>query len=287
MDKLNTVSYDQFIDIPSLDSSAKIIFSEKVYNYLKKLIQETKFTEAEKGCYIVGRKSTSEKGKLCFYFDFYSSKFKTVDGNYVDGAVEPSDDNITELINELEKYDASGINACVMHFHTHNLNEIYSAYSDQDFGVYATMKHRLKCNVLGLLAAPHKELKNETFEISAVIAEYPKIVENRGCANFYLIPNLYYCKGGNIMQIGTYPKNNVSPKTDVTEISRRDRFVQNYREWRGSEMVSGLGKNPITMLPIVDKNVGYIDVNNSLVFSDENLSLEVPTLTSNTNRIGL
>ena len=65
------------------------------------------------------------------------------------------------------------------------------------------------------------------------------------------------------MQIGTYPKNNVSPKTDVTEISRRDRFVQNYREWRGSEMVSGLGKNPITMLPIVDKNVGYIDVNNS------------------------
>ena len=89
------------------------------------------------------------------------------------------------------------------------------------------------------------------------------------------------------MQIGTYPKNNVSPKTDVTEISRRDRFVQNYREWRGSEMVSGLGKNPITMSPIVDKNVGYIDVNNSLVFSDENLSLEVPTLTSNTNRIGL
>lgn len=61
MNKLNTVSYDQFIDIPSLDSSAKIIFSEKVYNYLKKLIQETKFTEAEKGCYIVGRKSTSEK----------------------------------------------------------------------------------------------------------------------------------------------------------------------------------------------------------------------------------
>ena len=33
MNKLNTVSYDQFIDIPSLDSSAKIIFSEKVYNY--------------------------------------------------------------------------------------------------------------------------------------------------------------------------------------------------------------------------------------------------------------
>ena len=52
-------------------------------------------------------------------------------------------------------------------------------------------------------------------------------------------------------------------------------------------MVSGLGKNPITMLPIVDKNVGYIDVNNSLVFSGENLSLEVPTLTNNTNRIGL
>ena len=44
MDKLNTVSYDQFIDIPSLDSGAKIIFSEKVYNYLKELIHETKIT---------------------------------------------------------------------------------------------------------------------------------------------------------------------------------------------------------------------------------------------------
>ena len=37
----------------------------------------------------------------------------------------------------------------------------------------------------------------------------------------------------------------------------------------------------------MERIIMHIDVNNALVFSDENLSLEVPTLTSNTNRIGL
>lgn len=65
MDDIQTVSYDQFVDIPSLGGKSKIIFSEKVYDYLNSLINQTKMEGAEKGCYLVGRKSISENGSLC------------------------------------------------------------------------------------------------------------------------------------------------------------------------------------------------------------------------------
>lgn len=41
-DVLNTVSYDQFDDIPSLKNNAKVIFSEEVYNNLCSLMDNTK-----------------------------------------------------------------------------------------------------------------------------------------------------------------------------------------------------------------------------------------------------
>ena len=79
MADIQTVSYDQFTDIPSLGGESKIIFSEKVYKYLNSLINETKIENAEKGCYLVGRKSISEDGALCFYFDFCSSINSSID----------------------------------------------------------------------------------------------------------------------------------------------------------------------------------------------------------------
>ena len=39
MAELQTVSYDQFTDIPSLGGKSKIIFSEKVYKYLNNYIK--------------------------------------------------------------------------------------------------------------------------------------------------------------------------------------------------------------------------------------------------------
>lgn len=39
--ELDTVSYDQFDDIPSLKDKAKIIFSEKVYNMLCNLMNDS------------------------------------------------------------------------------------------------------------------------------------------------------------------------------------------------------------------------------------------------------
>ena len=278
MAEMNTVSYDQFVDIPSLGSASKIIFSEQVYNYLNMLINETKAENAEKGCYLVGRKSISKDGALCFYFDFCSSKFQTTSGNYENGAVIPTNNNKIELINELERYESLEIDACVMHFHTHSLNGLYSSLSDQDYGVYATMKQQLKCEIFGMLAAPNKTLQNETFELSVVNCRDPKVVGFRGCANFYTIPNIFYCKGNKIFKVGSFQKSDLSPKSSITEISRSDRFVQNYREWHGSGLVSGIGKNPTNNMQIIDENIGYVDVNGSLNFPSENLTLEIPNV---------
>lgn len=56
-DVLNTVSYDQFDDIPSLRNNAKVIFSEEVYNNLCSLMDDTKNRNMENGCYLVGRQA--------------------------------------------------------------------------------------------------------------------------------------------------------------------------------------------------------------------------------------
>ncbi len=278
MEDIETVSYDQFFDIPSLGSKSKVIFSEAVYNYLTNLINETKSENAEKGCYLVGRKSVSKDGALCFYFDFCSSKFQTSNGNYENGAVMPTNNNKIELINELEIYNSLGINACVMHFHTHSLNGFYSSMSDQDYGVYATMKHQLQCEIFGMLAAPNESLQNETFELSVVNCRDSKVVGSRACASFYSIPNIYYCRGNQIFKVGSFQKNGLSNKTKITELSRSNRFVQNYREWPGTNWVSGIGKNPTNNMKIIDDNVGYVDANGFLNFPDENLTLEIPNI---------
>lgn len=286
MDNIETVSYDQFFDIPSLGNKSKIIFSEDVYNYLITLINETKRENAEKGCYLVGRKSVSEDGKLCFYFDFHSSKFQTISVYYENGGVEATANNKIELINELEKYQSLGISPCVIHFHTHNLNGIYSSLSDQDYGVYATMKYQLNLEIFGMLAAPNVNQNYDTVELSIVNCQNPVVVGTRGCASFYSIPNIYYCKGNQIFKIGSFQKNKLSIKTKITELERRDRFVQNYREWDGCNLISGIGKNPSNHLQIIDENVGYVDVNNFFNFPNENLSLEIPKMSKeNTSEI--
>ena len=134
-DVLNTVSYDQFDDIPSLRNNAKVIFNEEVYNNLCSLMDETKNRNMENGCYLVGRQSVFEKGSLYFYFDFCSSKFQTTDGIYRYGGVIPTDISKEEVKNKVAEYRNFGISPCIMHFHTHNLNGIFESMSDQDYAV--------------------------------------------------------------------------------------------------------------------------------------------------------
>ena len=278
MQALNTVSYDQYVDIPSLGNHSKVIFSENVYNQINRLIGETQQNNSEVGCYLVGRKAISSDGELCFYFDDCTSQFQTTDGNFANGGVVPTNGNKYELLEKLEQYNASGVQACIMHFHVHNLKGLYQSFSDQDYGVYATMKHQLKCETFGMLAAPNRSTGNGTTELSIVNCRNPKVVGTRPCANFYLIPNLYYCQGNQIYKVGSFQKNGLNSKTISTEFARPDRFVQNYREWPGANVVSGIGINPNTKSMIHDEIVGYMDVNERVNFPDENLTLEFPNL---------
>lgn len=285
MSEIETVSYDQFVDIPSLGDKSKIIFSEQVYNYLNGLISETISENAEKGCYIVGRKLLAAKDTMYFYFDFCSSKFQTTNGVFKNGGVISTDNNKMELINELKKYSTADIKPCIMHFHTHNYNGIFSALSDRDYGVYATMGYQLKgCEIFGMLAAPNKVLKNNTFELSGIYCFEPKLVGSRACANFYTIPNIFYCVGNQVFKVATFPKQGLSQKTGVTELGRSDKFVQNSKELPGSRVVSGIGINPVNNSLLSDDHVGYVDANGSLCFPSENLTLQVsiirPTNTS-------
>ena len=53
-----------------------------------------------------------------------------MNGNYKSSGVIPTNSKKLELIKELEKYNSLKIDYCIMHFHTHNLNGIYSSLSD-------------------------------------------------------------------------------------------------------------------------------------------------------------
>ena len=277
--ELDTVSYDQFDDIPSLKDKAKIIFSEKVYNMLCNLMNDTKNTNKENGCYLVGRQAISKNGKLYFYFDFCSSKFQTVDGNYRDGAVKPTSLNYNEVKNKIEEYRYFRITPCIMHFHTHNLNGIFESMSDQDYAVYTSMEYYFgEHHNLGMLAAPNLSQKYNTIELSAVHSINSKIRGSRCCASFYSIPNIYYCKGNELYKIGTFQKRTPHRTTLVNEKNRQDRFIQNLREWDGNRLVSGRGRNPITGKEIKDENVGHIDVNGFYCFPYENQTIEFPVV---------
>lgn len=277
--ELNTVSYDQFNDIPSLGNTSKIIFSEDVYNMLCDLMNDTKNKNIENGCYLVGRKAISKDGGLFFYFDFCSSRFQTADGNYKDSAVVSTDMNKNEVKNKVEEYRNYGIKPCIMHFHTHNLNGIFESMSDQDYAVYTSMKYYFgEHENFGMLAAPNRLQGYNTIELSVIHSRDSKIIGSRCCADFYSIPNIYYSKGNQLYKIGTFPKNISHRKTPINEINRQDRFIQNFRQWNGNHLVSGRGRNPIIKEEIKDENVGYIDANGFYCFPNENQTVEFPVV---------
>ena len=66
MDVIDSVSYDQYSNIPSTDElgiKTKIILNEESYLKLLQMISKTRNTNNETGAFFVGRKS---KENLCF-----------------------------------------------------------------------------------------------------------------------------------------------------------------------------------------------------------------------------
>ncbi len=80
---LRTVSYDQYIDIPILGETAKVIFSEKAWNFLQNLMLESSTLDAERGCFFVGRiNQDSNTDEIVYYFDYHTSQFICEDAIY-------------------------------------------------------------------------------------------------------------------------------------------------------------------------------------------------------------
>lgn len=273
-DILNTVSYDQYSDIPMLSERSKVIFGAQVYAELLKMQNDTNRTNTENGCFLVGRQSFEDTHVI--YFDYCTSRFQCSDGVYSGGAVEPVEQNYNELKDKVMEYKSAGVNPCVMHFHVHPSMGFGESFSDQDYAIYASSaKNNNHCFNLGMLAFP---VGRSTMGLSVVLAANPKEINGRNCADFYTIPNIYYTMGNSVYKVGSFEKNYTSRQTASDESIRQDRIVQNYRKGIGNKMVSGIGLVPNTNKKITDDNVGYVDFNGQIVITNENIGFHFPNV---------
>lgn len=165
-DIMDTVSYDQYNNIPSLDdlgAKSKVIFSEEAYKKCMEMFMKTNRENAETGCFFVGRKAENEN--FTIYIDSYTSEFVCEDGIYSNGGASPTTQNYNELNSIIKKYKRESNTPCVFHFHTHPRFGYYESYSDQDLHIYAKMASDNKdCECYGMLGFPMKN----SFGISVV-----------------------------------------------------------------------------------------------------------------------
>ncbi len=161
-----------------------------------------------------------------------------------------------------------------MHFHTHIKRGFYESFSDQDLKSYAEMCRNRGVSAFGMLATPTRNEKDK-YALAIVCALKMTTIGNRTCADFYSVPNIYYCSGIDIHKIGTSPKTDVNRKTASSETSRSDRIVRNYRANVGMNAVPITTVNPTKEM---DEVVGYIDANQTLCFPYENRSYVFGTI---------
>ena len=272
--ELKTASYDQYSDIPNIESlglKSKIIFSEKAYKHLNELIYDSKIKNAERGCFFVGRKS--ENDPFIIYIDYYTSEFECKDAFYPGGSVDPTDKNYEELNEKVNEYNQNNITACIIHFHVHHSYGKNDIFSDQDLHMTAKMQFdNSKYSNFSMLAFP----KENAFGLSFIYPVNPEIKNGVGCADFYMFPNMYYCLKNEIYQIGGFEKQYIPEKT----VNKNFSIVKNSGKFPGTKIVTAVGKNPNTNIMINDDNVGYIDANNIFCFFDENLNVNFPSLSS-------
>ena len=263
---LHTVSYDQNIDIPTLGRQAKVIFSEEAFNFLLKLITKSEEKNIEQWCYLVGRKSSNVR-EFVFYFDYHTSEFRPENAIYENGAVQETAQNRYEIRKKLAEYQQASEEFLWMHFHVHNKNGYYQLYADQDYAVYTGMlnnEHIPRFSVFGMLGYP---MGKGVFGLSVVLALDLKKIGNRNCADFYSIPEIYYCQNNSIHKMGTFTKPYISRELNL-DAYRPDRLVQNYHQSPGTNLIPLFNVNPQQRLAR-DTIVGYIDSNQTCYFSNE------------------
>lgn len=266
-DVRQTVSYDQYNNIPSQEGSA-VIFNESQYKTLMTLLLSASKSNQETGCFFVGKKIS--ENPTIIYIESSTSNFACQNGIYENGAVLPTTHNYTELNSEIQKYRQLGIKPCVIHFHAHTLDGFYESFSDQDLHTYAKMDfdNSSLCQSYGMLGFPYKK----SVGITTIMPTNSQCINGNYSANFHRLSDIYYCLGNEIYKIGTFDKRYNGRKTPISGTLGT---VRNATTVNSSKKISAIGIDPNTGLSIQDSNVGYIDINNTINIPSENLSLNI------------
>ncbi len=278
MDVLNSVSYDQYKNIPSSDDlrqKVKIVFSSECYENIMQMSMRAMNNNSESGSFFVGRIISTEPKVI--YFDYYTSEFAPVTGHMGEGsAVIPKDENYSEVSKKIKEYKMKGIEQpVVLHFHSHPRidNAIYESFSDQDLQSYAKMQvENSNCFALGMLAFPIRDFN--TIGMCVVRPDNSKVVNGIGTADFVRYENIYYTSGNNIFKVGNFEKN-YSVKTHEKNLNRG--IVKQYLDLSDNPeykaKVCAEGIDPNTGKKIEPSCVGLIDFNGHLCFPYEDLTI--------------
>lgn len=279
MDIIDSVSYDQYNDIPVLDElgiNTKIIFNEETYKKILLMLAKTKKNNIETGAYFVGRRSNEDS--MTIYIDYCTSEFAPSSGYISGGAVEPTDQNYRELNNRISELRLNGEKPLVFHYHTHPKFLLYESFSDQDLSIYAKAQlDNPNVNNYGMLGFP-SPIGNNTYSLCIVQPVNPHMNGEVATADFYMFQNIYYCMNNEIYKMGQFDKNYTGRK--FRDSNRRNlNIVRNASNNTNKAKVCGIGLDPNTGRKISDECVGYIDINNTMCFPKENLAFTFPSRT--------
>lgn len=277
MDELDTVSYDQYKNIPSFDDlnqKVKIIFSGSCYDNILKMSAGAIKNNREYGRFFVGRK-ISENPEV-IYFDYNTSGFALARGPMGEGkGVVPTNENYNELNNKINEYKFNGVKPVVLHFHSHPRSGFFESFSDQDLHVYAKMQAQNgNCIILGMLGFPVDDV-SQTFGMCIVQPFNAKITNEIGTADFVRCEDINYINGNEIYSVGRFEKR-YDGRTYNPNL--RAGIVRQYLTLDSNGKVCAVGTDPNNGIHIEPSCVGYADIAGDLYFTKENLTLNISTI---------
>lgn len=244
---------DQFTDFDSVDdllnTKSRIIFSEKAYKNLHRLIVASKIgvnnnPGHEEGCFFYGIKLGKDTNQILI--DSCSSDFTSSDGYISGGAADCNDVLLNDVPREIGNHN------CLIHFHTHPLFGHYDVFSDIDLDIFEHLASqdfsvRNGISVFGLLASPNREERLfHNIQLSMIYCRSIKKIQGGYDFEYYRFPNICYIKNGKVYEVGRYERIN-SPVLSTRRYVRSEASVQAF------------GYNPTNNELIVDKEVGYIE----------------------------
>lgn len=277
MSELDTVSYDQYKNIPSfndLNQKVKIIFSKSCYEKIFEMSFGAMVNNREYGRFFVGRK-ISENPEV-IYFDYNTSEFAPARGPMGEGmAVDVTDENYNELNNKINEYKLNGVKPVVLHFHSHARSAFFESFSDQDLHTYAKMQAQNgNCITLGMLGFPINDT-SQTFGMCIVQPLNAKIINEIGTADFVRCEDINYINGNEIYSVGRFEKRYDGR---INNSDLRAGIVRQYLTLPSNSEVCAEGIDPNTGIMINPSCVGYTDIAGNLYFTEENLTLNISTI---------